>query len=61
MHKLLPVLRREFPDFEAIKAFEAGIPVYFIRLAVEVLEKQKLTTFQLYFLHAVALVHSHQR
>jgi PLD-like domain len=55
MDKLLPVLRREFPDFEAIRAFEAGIPVYFIRLAVEALEKQELTTFQLYFLHAVAL------
>ncbi len=55
MYKLLPVLRREFPDFEALKAFEAGIPVYFIRLVVEALEKQKLTTFQSYFLHAVAL------
>jgi hypothetical protein len=56
MDKLRPALRRDFPDFRAIKAFEAGIPVYFVRLAVEVLEKQELTTFQSYFLHAVALV-----
>jgi hypothetical protein len=53
--KLLPIIRREFPEFEPIKACEAGIPVYFIRLAVEVLEKQPLTTFQSYFLHAIAL------
>jgi hypothetical protein len=55
MDKLLPILRREFPEFEAIRAFEAGIPVYFIRLAIEVLERQELTTFQSYFLQAVAL------
>lgn len=55
MDKLLPMLRRSFPEFEAIRAFEAGIPVYFVRLAVEVMEPQELTSFELYFLHAIAL------
>src|SRR6266496_4062052 len=53
--KLLPLLLREFPDFDPAQAFEAGIPVYYTRLAIEVLEPQKLTSFQSYFLHAVAL------
>ncbi len=55
MDKLLPLLLREFPDFDPAQAFEAGIPVYYTRLAIEVLEPQKLTSFQSYFLHAVAL------
>jgi hypothetical protein len=55
VNKLLPIVRREFPEFEAVQAFEAGVPMYFVRLALEVLEPQKLTSFQSYFLHAVAL------
>ena len=54
MNELLPILRREFSEFDAIHAFEAGIPVYFVRLEIEVLEPQRLTSFQMYFLHAVA-------
>ncbi len=53
--KLLSTLRRDFEGFEAIKASEAGIPVYFIKLTVEALEPQPLPSFALYFLHAVAL------
>jgi sugar-specific transcriptional regulator TrmB len=55
MEKLLSILRRDFEGFELIKASEAGLPVYFIRMAVEVLELQALGAFALYFLHAVAL------
>lgn len=55
MDKLLPMLRRDFPDYEAVKAFEAAIPVYRIQLVVEVLERQSLTTFQSYFLQLLAL------
>jgi hypothetical protein len=53
--KLLSILRHDFEGFEAIKASEAGIPVYFIKLSIEALEPQRLTRFVLYFLHAVAL------
>lgn len=55
MDKLRPVLRRDFPDFEPQHVFEAALPIYFIRLSVEVLEPQELTSFQAYMLHAVAL------
>jgi len=53
--KLRPVLRRDFPDFEPQHVFEAALPVYFVRLSVEVLEPQELTSFQAYMLHAIAL------
>ncbi len=55
MDKLRPVLRRDFPDFEPQHVFEAALPVYFVRLSVEVLEPQELTSFQAYMLHAIAL------
>ncbi len=55
MHELLPILRSEFPEFDALQVFEAGIPAYAVRLALEVLEPQKLTSFQSYMLHAIAL------
>jgi hypothetical protein len=55
MHEHLPILRREFPEFDALQVFEAGIPAYAVRLALEVLEPQKLTSFQSYILHAIAL------
>ena len=55
MDKLLSMVRRDFPDYETLRAFQAGIPVYFVRLAVEVLEQRELTSFEIYFLHAVAL------
>jgi hypothetical protein len=31
MNKLLPILRRDFPGFETISAFEAGIPAYQVK------------------------------
>ncbi len=55
MDKLRSILRRDFPDFEAAQAFEAALPIYFVRLSVEVLEPQELTSFQSYILHAIAL------
>jgi hypothetical protein len=55
LDELLPIIRRDFPEFEATHIFEAGIPVYFVRLQVEVLEPQELTSFEIYFLHAIAL------
>jgi hypothetical protein len=55
MNKLLPTIQREFPGFEAVSAFDAGIPAYYVLLDIEVLEPQRLTHFQSYFLHALAL------
>jgi hypothetical protein len=55
MHKLLPIVQRDFPDFVVTHTFEAGLPVYFVRMQVEVLEPQELSSFEIYFLHAVAL------
>src|SRR5260370_555576 len=55
MDKLLSVVPRDFPGFEVTHVFEAGIPVYFTRLQGEALERQELTSFEIYFLHAVAL------
>jgi hypothetical protein len=55
MDKILPIVRREFSEFEATHIFEAGIPTYFTQLQVEALEPQELTSFEIYFLHAVAL------
>jgi len=55
MDKLLPTVRRDFPGCEVTHVFEAGIPLYFIRLQIEALEPQDLTSFEIYFLHAVAL------
>ncbi len=55
MNKLLDLVRSDFPDCEATHLFEAGIPVYFIRMQVEVMEPQELTSFEIYFLHAIAL------
>ena len=55
MHDLHTLLRREFPEFEASQSFEAGIPVYFLRIDLEVLEPMPLSNYQMYFLHAVAL------
>ncbi len=54
MRELPPNLYREFAEFEPYQAFEAGIPVYAVRLHIEVLEPQVLTSFQTYFLHAIA-------
>lgn len=54
MSNLLSVLRRDFAAFEPQAFFEAGIPVYFVRLSVEVLEPQRLSSFQQYVLHAVS-------
>jgi hypothetical protein len=53
--QLLALVRRDFPEYQATHLIEAGIPVYFVRLQVEVLEPQELTNFEIYFLHAVAL------
>jgi len=53
--KLLSVVPRDFPGYEVTHVFEAGIPVYFTRLQGEALEQQELTSFEIYFLHAVAL------
>src|SRR5579883_1192498 len=55
MNKLLPTSQREFPVFEAVSAFDAGIPAYYVLLDIEVLEPQRLTHFQSYFLHSLAL------
>jgi len=55
MDDLDSILRHEYMEYEALQAFEAAIPIYYIRLAVEVLEPLKLSLFQLYFLHALAL------
>jgi hypothetical protein len=55
MDNVLPIVCRDFPDLEATHVFHAGLPVYFLRLLVEVLEPQKLTSFESYLLHAIAL------
>lgn len=55
MDKLLAVVLRDFPECQVTHLVEAGIPVCFIRLQVEVLEPQELTMFETYFLHAIAL------
>lgn len=55
MNKLLAVVLRDFPECQVTHLVEAGIPVCFIRLQVEVLEPQELTMFETYLLHAVAL------
>jgi hypothetical protein len=59
MDNLLTLARREFPGFEPTHLFEAAIPIFFLRVLVEALEPQTLSSFETYFLHAVsANVHS---
>jgi hypothetical protein len=55
METLLSRLHRDFEGFIPIKACEAGLPLYFIKMSVEVLEKQKLSTLASYMLHAISL------
>lgn len=55
MSELIARLRHDFPKYDVIKTFDAAIPAYFIQLALEVLQKQELTTFQRYILELLAL------
>jgi hypothetical protein len=55
MDKLTALVREDFPGCEATHVFEAGIPVFYAQIQVEVLEPQELSSFEIYFLHAVAL------
>lgn len=48
-------LRRVFPDFVPLQACTAVIPLYSVRLTVEVLAAQRLSQFATYVLHAVGL------
>lgn len=52
---LLSALRRDFAAFDPIRSFEAAMPVYVLRLTIEVLEPQKLGSFETYMLQAVRL------
>jgi hypothetical protein len=54
MEDLLTLARQKFPDCEPTHLFEAAIPIYFLNVLVEALEPQKLSSFESYFLHAVA-------
>lgn len=53
MESFLSVLRRDFEGFEPIKACEAALPIYDIKMTVEALEKQQLSIFALFFLRAI--------
>ena len=55
MKTLLAILQYEFPDFNTIVIAPMALPLYYVRLEVEVLEPRELTTFQTYLLHAIAL------
>ncbi len=55
MKELLFLLRRDFPEFEAQKTFEAAIPAYMAVLEMEVLEPLELTSFQWFFLRLISL------
>lgn len=55
MDKLSSLVRDDLPGCEATHVFEAGIPVFFAQVQVEVLEPQELSSFEIYLLHAVAL------
>jgi hypothetical protein len=54
MDNLLTLVRREFPGFEPTHLFDAAIPIFFLNVLVEALEPQTLSSFESYFLHAVA-------
>ena len=55
MNKLLPLIRREFPNYEVTQAFQAALPLYYTQLQVEALEQQSLSSFELYMLYAISL------
>jgi len=55
MDNILPTVRRDFEGWLPTCLFEVGIPMYFIRLLVEVLEPQELSSFEIYMLHAISL------
>jgi hypothetical protein len=54
MDDLLAHTRRDFPGFEPTHLFEAAIPIFFLHLLVEALERQTLSIIESFFLHAVA-------
>src|SRR5947199_1132800 len=54
MDSLLTRARRDFPGFLPTHLFEAALPVFFLHVLVEALEPQKLSSFESFFLHAVA-------
>jgi hypothetical protein len=53
--KLMANVSEDFPGGEPTHLFSAGIPVFFAQIQLEVLEPQELSSFEIYFLHAVAL------
>lgn len=55
MDNIIPTARRNFEGWVPTCLFEAGIPIYFIRLQMEVLEPQELSSFEIYMLHAISL------
>lgn len=55
MTNLRTLLHREFPDADPLLMFEAGIPVYSVRLDIEVLEKRPLSSFEEFMLQAIGL------
>jgi hypothetical protein len=55
MANVRALLRREFPDADPICLFEAGIPVYAVRLDIEVLVQRPLSSFEEFILQAIRL------
>ena len=48
-------ISQNFPEMDATYIFPAAIPVYFVRMVIEVLQEQELSPFEIYFLYAIEL------
>lgn len=55
MISTLPMVRREFPDYEPERQFKASLPLDHLRITTHILERHALPIMSQYFLRALAL------